>query len=333
MTPAAAQAEPGGDTQAELSQQLEVVVEHYNALRDDLRTTVAQIGVLKRQSGPLKVKIQQHRARIGEIAAAAYISSGTAQVNALLRAESAPDLINNLLMIDSLARDQRAEIAQLDAVQNRYAAAQRTLTELLDQGREQQRLLIADRARIEGDIAQLRRLRATSPGPSRTAPAPTTWVKPEVSGAPGKVLDFVLAQLGKPYQWAAEGPNTFDCSGLVTAAWRLAGVELPHHSGRQFKAVKKIKRSQLRPGDLVFFYADSHHVGIYIGGGRMVHAPNEGEDVRVDLIDNQPIKGFGRVPLPPSKEPAAQKPAAQKPAAGPGAAGHPALQGRSRRQG
>lgn len=304
---------------ATASHQLEIVVEHYNSLRDDLKNTVEQIGVLKRQVAPIQARIGEHRARIGELASAAYIAGGIGPLNALLGAASANDVINNLLVVDALARDQNAEIAALVHLRQQYAAAERTLKTLVEQGREQQKLLAADRARIEGDIASLKRWRSLAAA-ARTArtstgdAAPdmrTGWVKPEVTGKTGKVLDFVLAQLGKAYAWAAEGPNAFDCSGLVTAAFRMAGINLPHHAGRQFRNVAKIKRSQLRVGDLVFYYHDLHHVGIYIGGDRMIHAPGEGERVRVDLVDYQPIAGFGRVPTP-AKPPGKKKTARMK---------------------
>jgi cell wall-associated NlpC family hydrolase len=310
---APASAEPGDPkTQAELRQrittsthQLEVVVERYNLLRDDLRTTVAQIGVLKRQFAPLQAKIGAHQERIGVIASAAYMASGTAPVNALLRADSAHTVINNLLVLDSLARDQHSEIASLVYLRQQYESAQQTLGTLIETGREQQKQLSADRARIEGDIAQLQRWRnlAVATGAAtvtRKGDLRIGWTKPEVTGASAKVLDVALAQLGKGYRFAAEGPNNFDCSGLVTAAFKLVGVDLPHHSGRQYEKVKKIKRSQLRVGDLVFYYRDLHHVAIYIGGNRMIHAPSEGENVRVDLVDYQPVAGFGRVPTPAS---------------------------------
>jgi cell wall-associated NlpC family hydrolase len=288
---------------ATASARLEVVVERYNALREDLDTTVAQISVLKRRIGPLQEQVERHQARIGEIASAAYMASGTAPVNALLRASDAHNVINNLLILNVLAQDQQREIDALTGVRRQYEMAQTTLRDLFAKGREQQRLLAADRAKIEGDIAVLRRWQQRTPPaaiPSgstmtRAGLSRSGWVKPELTGPAAKVLDFALAQLGKAYQWAAEGPDAFDCSGLVTAAWRLAGVELPHHSGRQYHAVRKIGRHQLAPTDLVFYYPDLHHVGIYIGGDRIIHAPSEGKRVRVDLIDHLPVRGYGRV--------------------------------------
>lgn len=93
------------------------------------------------------------------------------------------------------------------------------------------------------------------------------------------VIAFALAQVGKPYRWAAAGPNAFDCSGLVLAAYARAGVRLPHQTGSMIRYGTPVARSQLQPGDIVF--PSSSHVAIYLGGGKIVHAPKPGDHVRV----------------------------------------------------
>ena len=299
-------ATPGGMTRQQLidrvnraSEQLEGVVERYNQLRDDLKTTVDQIAVLKRQVVPLQQQVEEHRAKVGVIASAAYTTAGSSPFNALLHAGSTRDVLDQLMMIQMLADDQRQEIAALTRLQDRYSSAQATLRALLSQGRDQQKELATTRAKIEADLAELQRWRTHVYGPSgvphQRVNARQGWVKPELSGGPAKILDFALEQLGKSYRWAGEGPNAFDCSGLVLAAYKQIGKVLPHNSARQFDVARKIKRDQLSPGDLIFYYRDLHHVGIYVGGGRMIHAPTPGEQVRIDLIDALPIRGFGRV--------------------------------------
>jgi peptidoglycan DL-endopeptidase CwlO len=95
------------------------------------------------------------------------------------------------------------------------------------------------------------------------------------------VVAFARAQLGKPYRYGSAGPSSYDCSGLAKAAWAKAGVELAHYTGAQWNEGLHVTRAQLRPGDLVFFGSDVHHVGIYIGGGNMIEAPHTGLDVRI----------------------------------------------------
>ncbi|MGW6604510.1 NlpC/P60 family protein [Streptomyces sp. NPDC055036] len=106
-----------------------------------------------------------------------------------------------------------------------------------------------------------------------------------------KVLAFARAQIGKPYVWGATGPSSYDCSGLTQAAWKAAGVELPRTTWEQVKAGTRVATDDLLPGDLVFFYDDISHVGIYIGDGMMIHAPKPGANVREESIYYMPIYG------------------------------------------
>ncbi|MFA3873855.1 NlpC/P60 family protein [Streptomyces sp. MMCC 100] len=97
-------------------------------------------------------------------------------------------------------------------------------------------------------------------------------------------LAFARAQIGKPYVWGATGPGSYDCSGLTQAAWKAAGVTLPRTTYDQVNAGTTVSVSQAQPGDLVFFYDDISHVGLYIGDGMMIHAPKPGAYVREESI-------------------------------------------------
>lgn len=97
-----------------------------------------------------------------------------------------------------------------------------------------------------------------------------------------RVIGYALAQRGDPYRWGAAGPNAFDCSGLVVASYARVGIRLPHYTGSLLHHGRPVARPQLRPGDLVFL--SSHHVGLYLGGGRVVVAPHRGAVVRVQTI-------------------------------------------------
>lgn len=115
-------------------------------------------------------------------------------------------------------------------------------------------------------------------------------------GDAGAVLEFALAQLGKPYLWGAVGPNSYDCSGLVQTAFRTAGIRMPRVSRQQATVGKKIDRADVRAGDLIFFYEPVHHVAIAIDNTRAVHAPRFGQDVKIGGIDNiGPITVIRRV--------------------------------------
>ncbi|MFG2285638.1 NlpC/P60 family protein [Streptomyces sp. NPDC048595] len=109
-----------------------------------------------------------------------------------------------------------------------------------------------------------------------------------------KALAFARAQIGKPYVWGATGPSSYDCSGLTQAAWKAAGVDLPRTTWDQVKVGQRVATKDLQPGDLVFFYDDISHVGMYIGGGKMIHAPKPGAYVREESIYYMPIYGSVR---------------------------------------
>ena len=107
-------------------------------------------------------------------------------------------------------------------------------------------------------------------------------------------MSYALAQVGKRYVYAGTGPSSYDCSGLTMAAYRSVGVYLPHQSGAQYSSNRHVSISDLRPGDLVFYYSPIHHVAMYIGGGRIVHAANPSAGVRIDSLYSMPISGAAR---------------------------------------
>lgn len=109
-----------------------------------------------------------------------------------------------------------------------------------------------------------------------------------------RALAFAKRQLGDRYVWGASGPNRWDCSGLTGGAWRSVGVSLPHNARAQSSRGKRVSRSNLRPGDLVFFYGGIKHVGIYAGNGRIVHAANPRKGVTWGTISSMPYKGARR---------------------------------------
>ncbi len=130
---------------------------------------------------------------------------------------------------------------------------------------------------------------STPSTPAPAAPAPSAPGGPVRSGAAGAVAAG-MSKIGAPYIWAAAGPNSFDCSGFTMWAWGQAGVSLGHYTGSQWAQTQHISVGELQPGDLVFFWgrgdgADPGHVGLYIGGGMMVHAPGAGRYVRTDSIN------------------------------------------------
>lgn len=116
----------------------------------------------------------------------------------------------------------------------------------------------------------------------------------ETSGRAAAALAYAMAQVGDSYVYGAAGPNAFDCSGLTMMAWAQAGVGLPHSSSAQYGSGPHVAASELRPGDLVFYYSPISHVGMYIGNGLIVHAANPGAGVRVADLYSMPYVGAVR---------------------------------------
>ena len=144
-----------------------------------------------------------------------------------------------------------------------------------------------------------------APPPTRAAPPPTVPPTPAPAPpvvnrpAPGaaRAVAYAYAQLGKPYQWAGAGPGSFDCSGLTMMAWETAGVYFPHLAQAQYDLTMRIPLADAEPGDLIFFGTpnDVYHVGIYIGGGEMIDAPETGQVVSISSIYWSSLLGAGRV--------------------------------------
>ncbi|QES48941.1 glycoside hydrolase [Streptomyces venezuelae] len=119
-------------------------------------------------------------------------------------------------------------------------------------------------------------------------------VKGAATEAGAQAVRFATAQIGKPYVWGAEGPDSFDCSGLTSKAWLAAGRNIPRTSQEQLRLLPKIALKDMRPGDLIIYFDDASHVGMYVGDGAMVHAPRPGRNVTIAGAGSMPIKAVVR---------------------------------------
>ncbi|MFI7872499.1 MULTISPECIES: C40 family peptidase [unclassified Streptomyces] len=181
-------------------------------------------------------------------------------------------------LLSELTAEEKARLAAIEKKKQQDAA--RKAAELAKQQAEE----AAERKRQE-EAAQQQESDAGSGGTSTgtgssdsSTPGTSTGTKAD------KAIAFARAQIGKPYVWGATGPDSYDCSGLTQAAWKAAGVTLPRVTYDQVNAGTTVPVSQAQPGDLVFFYDDISHVGLYIGDGMMIHAPKPGAYVREESI-------------------------------------------------
>ncbi|HEX6500955.1 MAG TPA: NlpC/P60 family protein [Micromonosporaceae bacterium] len=285
------------DLQARLDQewnQLEPVIEQYDALHDALAANQARARQLEERIRPLALQVDVVRTQITAISVQMYTDGPVSALNALLTSGSPDIFADRLTLLDQVARDQRDQIASAVRLKARYDEQKRPLDTLIAEQARQQADLTAKKQRIEAEITRLQALArqayGTTPGSLRLGACPSgTTVDRGFTAA-----RWACRQIGKRYVYATAGPNTFDCSGLTMAAWASVGVALPHNAYQQSRVVTAITRTQLRPGDLVFYYSDVHHVGMYVGGGLIVHAPNSNDVVRMARLDIAPIAGYGR---------------------------------------
>ncbi|WP_329527168.1 C40 family peptidase [Streptomyces sp. NBC_01462] len=172
-------------------------------------------------------------------------------------------------LLSKLTADEKARLAAI--ARKKREAADREAAELA-----------AQRAAAEKKARETEPQQGSSSGTTGTSGTPAT--DSSYATKAGKAIAFARAQIGKPYVWGATGPGSYDCSGLTQAVWKAAGVTLPRTTYDQVNAGTTVPLSAIEPGDLVFFYDDISHVGLYIGDGMMIHAPKPGAYVREESI-------------------------------------------------
>jgi len=186
-----------------------------------------------------------------------------------------------------------AQVSQLDirrkATQKRADQVAQTEQELKKDKAEVQSKL-SDAKELLSNLQEKERREVLSRDDPRT---PTATAAP-VSGGAAAAVKFAMAQVGDAYVYGAAGPNAWDCSGLTMMAWAQAGVALPHSSSAQYSSGPHVAESDLRPGDLVFYYSPISHVGMYIGNGLIVNAENPSVGVKVTGLHSMPYVGAVR---------------------------------------
>ena len=274
------------------SQQFEKVVEQYDKVNGEKAKTKKQIAALDKKIKPLTASVNAQRARVAEIAAQAYKGGTATAWNAVL---GSGDLVGGVSTLDAISARQTAQINDLTTAQKNLSTQRAKLDKLYATLAKQSKDLAAKKKAIEAKIVKLKAMREQAYGSATNTSTGTSSSSPSVavSGSAGVAVKFAYAQLGKPYVWAAAGPDSYDCSGLTMAAWSQAGVSLPHNAAEQYNSITHISRSQIQPGDLVF-YESLGHVAIYVGNNQVIHAPTYGEVVKVSSIDMMPVYGIGR---------------------------------------
>jgi peptidoglycan DL-endopeptidase CwlO len=282
---------------AEVWRQAEPLIEQYNAVHDEYLKNKAKQDELMAAIEPLAAQLADAQAKVGAMAARAYMGGQADPFHAILAAQSPHDLAEQLSLLDGLAREQTSQLREVADAKAAYDVQKAPIDALVTELSGQDADLAAKRKAIEIRLDELQALRIQAYGSSGATGAYRPWVCPaEYLPTPGYVAaKFACSEAGKPYVWGAAGPNAYDCSGITMVAWQQAGVYLPHNAAGQRRSMQYVNEADLQIGDLVFYYSDLSHVAIYVGDGKVISAPQPGDVVRmVNMRNGAPIHSFGR---------------------------------------
>ncbi|MGQ0466031.1 MAG: C40 family peptidase [Sporichthyaceae bacterium] len=277
--------------------------ERYNVARNALRDAERLLEQAQRRSSSQQAKLRELQNSVGALAATAYRNGGVDRTLQLIFSDDPNAFLGKAAALDALSARQTAALRKVVEARRDLRASQETAATQLAVVEAQRKELAKEKTVIEGHLREARAVlsRLTAAQRNRLDRASRDYdVRGLLKDLPlpnpraAKAIEFALAQIGDRYVWGAAGPDGWDCSGLTMVAWRKAGVSLPHSSAQQYATGRKIPRSELQPGDLVFYYRPISHVGIYLGDGKIVDAPNSRKTVRITPIDLMPYTGATR---------------------------------------
>lgn len=319
---AAALPPPGGDSVTALLtrlrtlyQRAEEATERYNAADEALKLQAADTKKVTARLTTARTELARGRALAGRLAREQYqgraVSSSFPSYLRALFAEDPQSALDQGRLLARAARERAGTVSRLEGAERRADALASASRKALDR---QQSLAAAQRVRRDDVTAKLREVEKllASLSPDQLARL-TELERVQTAGAQRELLDsgvldgprtpsragaaalrFAIGQIGKPYVWGAEGPESYDCSGLTQQAWAAAGRELPRTSQEQWATLPRVPLSELRPGDLVVYFPGATHVALYLGEGLVVQAPRPGGKVKVSPVAANPLLGAVR---------------------------------------
>ncbi|BDM72757.1 glycoside hydrolase [Streptomyces nigrescens] len=313
-----------------LYQEAEVATQKYDGAKEAAETAREELSRLQDEAARRTQKLNTARAGLGALAASQYRSGGVDPTVRLLLSADPQRYLDGAAVLERTGSHQASAVAgyarRLGSVRQVRQRAEETAERLTRNETTLKKHRVTVVRKLDAAEQLLARLTAEQRGrmagrdgsragtaggradrgdggrdggllggiPTGSAAAATASAQQAPNARAARAVSFAYAALGKPYVWGATGPAAYDCSGLTQAAWRSGGVSLPRTTYTQINAGPRIDRSQLAPGDLVFFYTAISHVGLYIGDGKMIHAPHPGAPVRIAPIDQMPFAGATR---------------------------------------
>jgi cell wall-associated NlpC family hydrolase len=307
-----------------LYEEAEVATQKYDGAKDKAHKAEQRLNALRDEAARKEDRLNTARDALGSIAAAQYRSGGLdpalqlalsdnpdqylegaafAERAGSRQAEAVARVRKQLREIEQLRGAAHVELASLKSRQTELKSAKKTINGKLDAARQLLSRLTDEQLAQLGDLGAAggagstgsARQRASRSAPRDLGPVSSPGSVAAPNSRAAEAVAYAYGKLGSPYVWGATGPDAFDCSGLAQAAYRAAGISLPRTTYAQINAGRRISRSELLPGDLVFFYSGISHVGIYVGNGQMIHAPNPSAPVRLAPVDEMPFAGATRV--------------------------------------
>lgn len=281
--------------------QAEQASERFNdarILRADLQKELAAV---KADEAAQKKLVDGIESAVDEAIVAQYEGQALSATGEMVVTEDPGHFLNQLTTLSAYNDVQAETLASFDRAQRALDIRREAVAARTAELKAVEKRLDKEKAEVEAKLDEAKEtlaeledeemekyLAAVSAGQVTDIP------QVSASGRAGAAVKFAMSQIGDPYVWAAAGPNSWDCSGLTMMAWGAAGVSLPHSSRMQSGMGTPVSISALQPGDLVFYYSPVSHVAMYIGGGKIVHAPHSGANVEVADLHRMPITGARR---------------------------------------
>ncbi|WAZ25688.1 NlpC/P60 family protein [Streptomyces cinnabarinus] len=313
-------AEPGApstlpEVRAELRRlyrDAERATEKYNAVDEKVTQQEKRVRTLASRVRAAERRLGRLTSLAGAAARAQYRSGGVPAEVQFVLAGDPETALDNASLARRAQQSTEGVLTALAETREDLSARKDDASEELDGLRSNRRSMAAERRTIEKNIAAARKVESRLKAEERRRlaaleereadRAQAEWertgildqVGTEATPAGRKAIAYATRQLGKPYVWGAEGPDSFDCSGLTSQAWLHAGVTIPRTSEEQWRRLTRIPVENMRPGDLVIYYADASHVAIYIGDGEVIQAPRPGRWVYVSPVASMEILGVVR---------------------------------------
>jgi cell wall-associated NlpC family hydrolase len=291
MPATAAQADPGPALSAakkqlaQLNDKVDALANQYDKAKENWKAAKSRLGALNSSVTDERATFEQLHTRVAQLAAAAYKSGGEAgSIPDVVSAKDPEAVLDQMSAFTQVTNNRAAELQQFLAsaqrLERQKALAQQAAQQLAQQKVQVDQQEAQAHAAIQKQLRLIDKLGANiDPGSSKANCSILATGKAET------VLRYACAQLGKPYVFGGAGPNSFDCSGLTMMAYKQVGINLSHYVPNQWSASKRVSRSELQPGDLVFFN-NLDHMGMYVGNGMFIQAPHTGDVVKISSLSD-----------------------------------------------